>query len=172
MHRIQTNGLIFYPNLILGSVVGKIVCSSLGINISLAKLNTGLHYYNQTFRTDANPERVKMINLSPGYPPHLWQYNPFNINNLYMGYLEGTVISVGLKLNTEEKINYIWHTWTIFENKSEPFDWSCSPLILNPQGSVIGLFRFKITGDDKCLAVSSLKLWQFGYEICNGERLF
>ena len=171
-HGFQTDGLIFHPNPISGSVVGKIVRSLPGTDISLAKLNTGLRYYNQTFGTDANPEGVEMIGLSPGYPPHLRRYDPLHMNNPYMGYSEGTVISVGLKLDTEGEINYIRHTWTIFENGSGPLDGSLGSPILDLQGSVIGLFRFKITGDDGCLAVSASELRRFGYEICNGERRF
>lgn len=106
-HGSQTDGLIFHPNPILGSVIGKIVCSLPSIGILLVKLNTGLRYYNQIFRTNANPKGVEMIDLSLGYPPHLQQYNPFNMNNLYTGYFKETIISMGLKLDTEGEINYI-----------------------------------------------------------------
>lgn len=129
-HGFQTDGLNFHPNPISGSVIGRIVCSLPGTDISLAKLNTGLRYYNQTFGTDV---------LSPGYPPHLRRYDLLDMNNPYMGYSEGTLISVGLKLDTEGGTNYIRHTWTNFEKGSGPLDGSCGSRILDPQGSVIGL---------------------------------
>lgn len=75
--------------------------------ISLAKLNTGSYYHNQTFGTNADPERVEIIGLLLGYLPHFQQYNPFNMNNLYLRYLEGIVINIRLKLDIEGEINYI-----------------------------------------------------------------
>lgn len=89
-----------------------------------------------------------------------------------MEHSEGTVISVGLKLDTEGKTEYIRHTWTVFESGSEPLDGSRGSPILDQQGSVVGLFGFKIRGDEGCLAVSTTELWRFGYEICDGERRF
>lgn len=71
-----------------------------------------------------------------------------------MGHSEGTVISVGLKLDTEGQTEYIRHTWTVFESGSD-LDGSCGSPILDQQGSVVGLFRFKIRGDEGCLAVSA-----------------
>lgn len=75
-----------------------------------------------------------------------------------MRHSEGAVISVGLKLDTEGETEYIRHTWTVFENGSGPIDGSCGSPILDQQGLVIGLFRFKIRGDEGCLAVSATEL--------------
>lgn len=161
--------MIFHPNPISGSVVGKIVRSLPGTNISVAKLNTGLRYTNQLFGTDANPEGVEITAFSPGYPR---RYDILDMNNQYMEHSEGTVVSVGLKLDTEGKTEYIRHTWTVFESGSEPLDGSRGSPILDQQGSVVGLFGFKIRGDEGCLAVSATELWRFGYEICDGERRF
>lgn len=70
IYGFQINSLIFYPNPILRSVIDKIVSSLSSTGILLAKLNTGLYYYNQTFKTDANPEKVEIIDLLLGYLLH------------------------------------------------------------------------------------------------------
>lgn len=94
------------------------------------------------------------------------------MNNPYTGHAEGTVIGVGLKLATEGETEFIRHTWNVFENGIERLDGGCGCPILDQQGSVVGLFRFKIRGDEGCLAISATELRRFGYEICSGEQQF
>ncbi|OCK95055.1 uncharacterized protein K441DRAFT_676962 [Cenococcum geophilum 1.58] len=77
----------------------------------------------------------------------------------------------GLKAPEEGETDYIHHTWNIFENGSEPIDGSCGP-IFDKQGMVVALFRFKIRGDQGCLAVSAMELRRFGYKICCVEQQF
>lgn len=62
----ETDGLIYHPNPISGSIIGKIVHNLPGTDISVAKLNTGLRYIKQTFGIDANPEGVEIAGISPG----------------------------------------------------------------------------------------------------------
>lgn len=130
-HGFETDGLIYHPNPISGSIIGKIVPNLPGTDLSVAKLNTGLRYTNQTFGTDANPEGVKIAAISPAYPPHLRRYDILDMNNPYTGHTEGTVIGVGFKLATEGETEFISHTWTVFENGIEPLDGSCRSPILD-----------------------------------------
>lgn len=94
------------------------------------------------------------------------------MNNPYSGYAEGAVLALGFKAPEEGETDYVYHTWNIFENGSEPVDGSCGSPILDEQGMVVGLFRFKIKGDQGCLAVSAMELRRFDYEICGGEQQF
>jgi hypothetical protein len=54
----------------------------------------------------------------------------------------------------------------------EPVDGSCGSPILNSDGEVVGLFRFKKEDSHHCLGVSAMELRTFGYEICAGEQQF
>lgn len=171
-HGFEADGLVYHPNPISGSIIGRIVQHLPGTDISLAKLNPSLRYANQTFGTEANPEGIKVAGISPGYPPHLRRYDVLEMDNPYSGYTEGTVIGVGLKLAGEGGTNYIHHTWDLFENGNEPVDGSCGCPVLDEQGLVVGLFRFKMEGGDGCLAVSAMELRRFNYEISGGETQF
>lgn len=171
-HGFEPDGLIYHPNPLTGSVIANIVHNLPGTDISVAKLNTGLRYVNQTFGTEDNSEGIDITGISPGYPPHLRRYDFISMNNPFVGHSEGTVIAVGLKLATEGESKFIRHTWNFFENGMEPLDRCCGCPILDQRGSIVGLFRFKITGEEGCLAISATELRQFGYEICDGERRF
>jgi hypothetical protein len=64
------------------------------------------------------------------------------------------------------------HVWSLFENGDEPVDGSCGSPILNDEGKVVGLFRFKVANSNLCLSVSASELREYGYEICDGEQTF
>ena len=171
-HGFEADGLVYHPNPITGSVIGRIVEHLPGTDISVVKLNSGLRYTNHTFGSEINPDGIKTSGISPGYAPHLQRYHPLSMNNPYSGYAEGAVLALGFKAPEEGETDYVYHTWNIFENGSEPVDGSCGSPILDEQGMVVGLFRFKIKGDQGCLAVSAMELRRFDYEICGGEQQF
>ncbi len=58
----------------------------------------------------------------------------------------------------------------LFENGELPIDCSSGSPVLNADGQIVGLYRFKKEGSNLCLAVSAIELQNFGYEICDGER--
>lgn len=171
-HGFEADGLVYHPNPITGSVIGRIVKHLPGTDISIVKLNSGLRYTNHTFGSEINPDGIKTSGISPGYPPHLQRYDILSMDNPYSGYAEGTVLASGFKVAGEGETDYVYHTWNIFENGSEPVDGSCGGPILDEQGMVVGLFRFKMRGDQGCLAVSAMELRRFGYEICGVEQQF
>lgn len=171
-HGFEIDGLVYHPNPISGSVIGRIIEKLPGTDISIARLEKGLRYTNHTFGTETSPEGIKASGISPSYPPHLRRYDTINMNNPYSGYAEGTVLAVGLRIAEEGETTYVQHTWNLFENGSEPVDGSCGSPIFDDQGMVVGLFRFKMSGDQECLAVSAMELKRFGYDICGGEHQF
>jgi len=171
-HGFEADGLVYHPNPIRGSVIGRIVEHLPGTDISVVKLNSGLRYTNHTFGSEMKPDGIKTSGISPCYPPHLRRYDFLSMDNPYSGFAEGTVLAVGFKLAEEGETDYVHHTWTIFENGSEPVDGSCGCPILDDQGMVVGLFRFKMGGDQGCLAVSAMELRRFGYEMCGVEQQF
>jgi hypothetical protein len=170
-HGFEADGLVYHPNPVTGSVIGRIIEDLPGTDISVAKLNPGLRYINQTFGTGVNPEGVTTSGISPGYPPYLKFYDSITMDNPYSGFSEGSVVAVGFKFYGEHT-EYIVHSWSFFENGYEPVDGSCGCPVLDEQGMVVALFRFKDEGSDRCLAVSAMELRRFGYEICGAEQQF
>ena len=176
-HGFQADGLVYHPNPISGSVIGRIVEKLHGTDISVVKLRRGVRYTNHTFGTEANLEGIKASGVSPGYPPHLLRYDNLEMNNPYSGYAEGVALGFGLRIadegdGSEAENDYVQHTWNIFENGSEPVDGSCGCPIFDNQRRVVGLSRFKLSEGKGCLAVSAMELRRFGYEICGGEQQF
>lgn len=124
-HGFETDGLIYYPNPISESIIGKI----------------GLGYTNQTFGTDVNPEGVEIAGISPGYPPHLRRYDILDMNNPYHGVC-------GRDGN--------WCGAQTGYRKGKPSLFvMMGAVAVHQQGSVVGLFRFKIRGDEGCPAISA-----------------
>jgi hypothetical protein len=171
-HGFEADGLVYHPNPVTGSVIGRIVEHLPGTDTSVMKLNTGLRYVNHTFASEANPDCIETSGVSPGYPPHLRRYDFITMDNPYSGFSEGSVLATGYKISDGGDTKYIPHSWYVFENGSEPVDGSCGCPILDEQGRVVGLFRFKVEGTNMCVAVSAVELRRFGFEICGGEQQF
>jgi hypothetical protein len=171
-HGFEDDGLVYHPNPVKGSVIGKIVDRLPGTDISIVKLNSGLRYVNETFRTKNNPDGIKTSSLSPGFPPHLRIYDPITMENPFSGSCAGLVLGLGAKIPEEGDRDYVLHKWWIFENGNEPVDGSCGSPILDSDGKVVGLFRFMKETSRHCLGVSAMELRAFGYEICDGEQQF
>jgi hypothetical protein len=110
MNSFKADGLIYHPNPITGSVIGRIVKHLPSTNISVVKLNSGLRYTNYTFGLEINPDGIKTSSISPGYPPHLQRYNILSMDNPYSGYAEGTVLAPGLKATGEGETDYVYYT--------------------------------------------------------------
>jgi hypothetical protein len=168
----EDDGLVYHPNLIKGSVIGKIVDRLPGCDISIVKLNSGLRYVNETFGTKDNPDGIKMNGLSQCCPPHLRAYDNIAMDNPFSGSCEGRVLALGARIPEEGERDYVMHEWHIFENGNEPVDGSCGSPILDSDGKVVGLFRFKKIASFQCLGVSAMELRTFGYEFCSGEQQF
>ena len=171
-HGFEEDGLVYHPNPQKGTVVGRIVESLPGTDISIARLNPGLRYVNETFRTCAEPHGIRMNGISPAYPPHLRVYDSLTMNNPFCGSCEGVTMALGAKVPEEEDREYVAHEWTLFENGGEPVNRSCGSPILDTEGKVVGLFRYKAANSSLCLSVSAGELREYGYEICGGEQTF
>jgi hypothetical protein len=171
-HGFEADGLVYHPNPVTGSVIGRIIEHLPGTDISVMKLNTGLRYTNHTFGSEVNPDGTEASGISPGYPPHLRGYDSVTMDNPYSGFSEGSMLATGYKCPDGGRTEYVLHSWNIFENGSEPVDGSCGSPILDGQGMVVGLFRFKVGETNACLAVSATELRSFGFEICGGEQQF
>jgi hypothetical protein len=171
-HGFEADGLVYHPNPVTGSVIGRIVEHLPGTDISVIELNPGLRYTNHTFGSEVNPDGIAASGISPGYPPHLRTYDLIAMDNPYSGFSEGSVLATGYKLPEEGSTEYVRHSWDVFENGSEPVDGSCGCPILDEQGMVVGLWRFKMEGTNACLAVSAMELRRFGFEVCGEEQKF
>lgn len=175
-HGFEDDGLVYHPNPHRGTVIGRIIESLPGTDISLARLNPGLRYLNETFGTYAEPDGVRMNGISPGYPPHLRAYDSLSMNNPFSGSCEGVTLGLGAIIAGEGEGDkgYVAHEWSFFENGNEPVDGSCScgSPILDVEGKVVGLFRFKAADSSLCLSVSAMELREYGYDICGGEQSF
>ena len=164
--------MVYHPNPIKGSVIGRIVDRLPGIDISIVELNSGLRYVNETFGTMDNPGGIKASGISPCYPPHLRTYDAITMDNPFSGSCHGLVLGLGAIIPEDADTDYVLHEWHIFENGNKPVDGSCGSPILNSDGDVVGLFRFKKETSHHCVAVSAMELRRFGYEICGGEHQF
>ncbi|KAH0551323.1 hypothetical protein GP486_007432 [Trichoglossum hirsutum] len=171
-HGFEDDGLVYHPNPKKGSVIGKIVDRLLGTDISIVKLNPGLRYTNETFGTEDNPDGIKMSDISPCYPPHLRAYDAITMNNPFSGSCEGVVLGLGAMFPEEGERGYVLHQWYILENVDGTVDGSCGSPILDCDGQVVGLFRFKKENSPHCFGVSAMELRTLGYEICGGVREF
>ena len=170
-HGFEDDGLIFHPNPHAGNVIGNIVDTLLGTDISIAKLKPGLRYVNETFGTPDEVVGAKLNGLSPTFPPHLRIYDSLTMNNPFTGHSEGIVMAIGAMVEGDTG-KYVKHEWSVYENGDGPVDGSCGSPILDQRGQVAGLFRFRIANSSMCLSVSAVTLREYGYEICGGEQTF
>jgi hypothetical protein len=171
-HGFEDDGLVYHPNPVKGSVIGKIVDRLPGTDISIVKLNSGLRYVNETFGTNDNPNGIKTNGISPCYPPHLKAFKRLTMDNPFSGSCAGLVLGFGARIPGEGDRDYVRHQWNVFENGSEPADGSCGSPILDSDGKVVGLFRFRQNNSRNCWGVSAMELREFGYEVCGGEQQF
>jgi len=171
-HGFEDDGLVYHPNPHNGKVIGRIMQSLPDTDISLLRLHPGLRYVNETFGTISDPQGMLLTGLSPCAPPHLQIYDSITMNNPFTGNCEGLTMAVGVRISDDPNAKYVAHQWMIFENGNEPVDGSCGCPILDAEGRVIGLFRFKAADSNMCLCVSSVELRELGYEICGGEQSF
>lgn len=171
-HGFEEDGLVYHPNPHKGTIVGRIIESLPGTDISIARLNPGLQYVNETFGTCTEPDGIRMNGVSPAYPPHLRVYDALSMNNPFSGSCEGVTMALGATIPEAGDKEYVEHVWNFFENGDEPIDGSCGSPILDAEGKVVGFFRFKVANSSLCLSVSGSELRQYGYEICGGEQTF
>ncbi|KAI4127457.1 MAG: hypothetical protein LQ347_004596 [Umbilicaria vellea] len=171
-HGFEDDGLVYHPNPHKGAVIGRIIDSLPGTGISVARLNSGLRYVNETFGTHADPDGVQLTGISPAYPPHLRVYNALSMNNPFSGSCEGVTMALGAIIAGEGDKSYVAHEWSFFENGDESVDGSCGSPILDAEGKIVGLFRFKAANSSLCLSVSAMELRKYGYNICGGEQSF
>lgn len=168
----EDDGLVYHPNPHKGTVIGHIVESLPGTDISVARLNPGLRYVNETFGTYAEPDGIRMKEISPGYPPQLRVYDALTMNNAYSGSCGGILMALGATILEEGDQKYVAHELTLFETGDKPVDGSCGSPILDAEGKVVGLFRFKAANSSFCLAVSAMELRKYGYDIFCEEHTF
>lgn len=171
-HGFEDDGLVYHPNPHKGTVIGQIIESLPGTDISIAKLNPGLRYVNETFGTTAEPEGIRMNGISPAFPPHLRAYDFLTMNNPFSGNCEGVTMAFGAIIPEEGDKEYVEHEWLFLENGFEPIAGSCGSPILDAEGKVVGLFSFQHTKSSLCLAVAAKELRGYGYDICGGEQTF
>ena len=81
-------------------------------------------------------------------------------------------MALGATISDGGNKDYVTHQWHIFENGDEPVNGSCGSPILDAEGKIVGLFRFKVANSPLCLSVSAMELREYGYEICGGEETF
>jgi len=171
-HGFEEDGLVYHPNPHKGMVIGRIVKSLPGTDISLVKLNPGFRYINETFGTADDPHGIQTRGITPGYPPHLRVFDFIYMDNPFSGRCEGTVIGLGARIPGEGDKDYMAHEWHFFENSDQPVDGSCGSMILDSEDRVVALFRFQKVDSSLCLGVSAAELQSFGYEICSGVHTF
>jgi hypothetical protein len=171
-HGFEDNGLIYHPNPRTGILIGKILDSLPGTDISLAKLNRGLRYINETFGTTGNPLGIQANGISSGYAPHLRIEDGLSMNSPFSGSCNGLVMGNGAIIPENGDHEYVPHEWCLFENGDEPVYGSCGSPIMDSKGNVISLFRYKMENSSDCFAVSVKTLREYGYEICSGEQTF
>ena len=44
--------------------------------------------------------------------------------------------------------------------------------VMDSNGDVVGLFRYKTANSRDCFAISAIAIREYGYEICGGEQTF
>ena len=127
---------------------------------------------NKIFGTYTEPDGIRMNGVLPAYLPHLRVYDALSMNNPFSGSREGVTMALGATIPEEGDKDYVAHVWNLFENSDEPVDGSCGSPILDAEGKVVGLFRFKVANSSLCLSVSAIELREYGYEIYGGEQTF
>ena len=168
----EDDGLVYHPNPKHGKVIGRIVTSLPHTGISLVKLKPGLRYVNETFGNGTEPDGTVINGIAADYQPYMRSYDTLNMNNPFSGYCISTVLATGARITGEGDKKYIRHDWYTFENGEEAVDGSCGSAVLDEQGKVAGLSRFKQKDSGECLCIAAIELREFGYEICGGLQRF
>ena len=106
-HGFEADGLVWHPNPTTGMVIGHVVDTSPGTDISIARLNAELRYVNDTFGSHDEPNGMRINGLTPPYPPHLRAYDEVPMNNPFSGSSEGIVMSLGATIPEEGNREYI-----------------------------------------------------------------
>ena len=154
-HGFNQDGLVYHPNPKSGTEIGRVVRSLPHLDISLVRLHPGFRYVNHTFgNTTTDSQGTLLTGLSPCVPPHLRIYDLITTDNPFTGLCEGLTMAVGVRITDDPKATYVRHQWKIFENGSEPVDGACGCPILDDEGRVVGLFRFKAKDSGLCLSAS------------------
>jgi hypothetical protein len=110
-HGFEADGLVYHPNPVTESVIGRIIEHLPGTGISVMKLNPGLRYTNHMFGSEVNPDGIETSGISPGYPPHLRTYDFITMDNPYSGFSEGSVLATGYKIP--------WRRYVVGNNNSD-----------------------------------------------------
>ena len=165
-HGFEDDGLVYHPDPKHGKVIGKIVASLPHTDISMVKLNTGLRYVNVTFGNDTEPDGTIINGLAVDRTPHMRSYDDVTMNNPFSGHCNGAVLATGARITGEGDKRYVLHDWYVFENGQQAADGSCGSAVLDAQGGVAGMFRFKQQDSGDCLCVAAVEMREFGYEIC------
>ena len=136
-------------------MIGNVIESLDGTDISIVKLNRGLRYTDKTFGTATEPSGIRIRGISRGFPPHLRVFDPAYVNNHFTGGCEGATMALGVIIPEEGRKDYVGHVWHLFENGEEPIDSSCGSLTLDAEGDVVALFRFKKENSDMWFSVAA-----------------
>lgn len=171
-HGFESDGLVWHPNPRVGQIIGRVIHSNPETDISFVKLKPGLRYINETFGVPPQRNGVLIKSISPGFPHHLCIYDILSMNNPFSGGCEGVTMVVEAKITDIKDLTFVKHRWEIFENGDAPVEGSCGSPILDADGNVVGLFRYKMPGSNMCLSVSASELKEHGYELCGGEQTF
>ena len=164
-HGFRPDCLVYHPSPTSGTIIARIDRHIPGLDVSLAKLNQGLTYVNETF-DDSNGPGVMLSGIATSPKG----YEPLTMNNPYTGSCEGLLLGVGIRVEGEEAV-YVKHHWAYMESGLEPERGCCGTPVLNGDDEVIGLFRYKYS-DNMCYAVSALQLREVGLEVVGGKYTF
>lgn len=165
-------GEVYHPEPQSGEVIGTVVKELGKTDVSVVRLNKGLKYVNETFKTANGEDGVTIDGISPGEPPHLRIGNHLSMNNPYSGFSEGMVIGFGARVEGfSSEARWIRHVWTYFENGDEPINGSCGSPILDEHHRLVSFFRF-LEADGHAVSVSAAVLREFHSETCGGIQTF
>ncbi|KAL9596074.1 MAG: hypothetical protein Q9219_006021 [cf. Caloplaca sp. 3 TL-2023] len=172
-HGFREDREVYHPNPITGRLIGTIVEELFGTDIAVARLNPGIRYTNDIFRSEEDPAGFLIKGIAPSYPPYLKIYDEVTMNNPFTGSSEGTLMALGARIVDDPgKKKLIRHQWHTFENGDQPVDGSCGTPILDERDWLVGMFRYKEDASNLCLSVAAIELREFEYEIYGGEQTF
>ncbi|PGH12750.1 hypothetical protein AJ79_04111 [Helicocarpus griseus UAMH5409] len=164
------DSLVYHPNSLKGSVIGRIEKHLPTCGISLMKLDRGLRYANETFGSAQTPQGFTLDRFSSCRPPELHVYDRVTMDNPYSGACEGLVVGFGAIFDEDDKGRYILHHWLLFETGLRRLEGCCGSPVVDSNGKVIGLFQHKYSGSPLSVAVSAVELSKLGYRLCRSER--